>query len=179
MHHHNSPAAIRARIAQAKGKPVEPPVLAPPTLTPESLASLRKITAEVMDPNFEVVRDGDDPPEVRFQCGHTRPVASFKSEACPDCRGKARAKKQAKRKDQDERRRAAQAAAGSPVLGRAEQQGRLPDRSRFVTTYDAGRVLWAGVLELADGRHFQGEGSSVEGLMRELARQCREAGEGK
>lgn len=56
-----------------------------------------------------------------------------------------------KKRDQNEKRRLEQAAAGAPVLGeqtgKAERNGRLPDRSEFTgLVYDAKREMWTGDL---------------------------------
>lgn len=160
--HPNSPRRLREKIALALPKKAPPAAVVRPE---EPTPTLRVEPAPTAKPPAATLR---------HRCGHERPLHDVMNADCPACRDQRRKDKARKKREADERRRAAQAAAGAPVLGKLDTSGRLPDGSSFVVAYDAGRVMWTGFLSVPGRGDFTGEGPGVEGLLRELARRFRE-----
>ena len=110
------------------------------------------------------------PAVVTFQCGHTKPLAHFKSGACAECRDAGRKAKAARHREKQQGKRP----DGKPKL---DDSGRLPGGSRFDVVYDAHLQRWHGSLTCflgtEDAVMYQGAAGGVEGLLRSLAANLR------
>lgn len=97
---------------------------------------------------------------ITYHCGHKIGSRYLEGQNCPQCRNE-------KRREYNARRQLSAA--------KAEQRGRLPDKSHFEVQYDAEKVEWKGVLTIpgADKKVFAGTAPGVFKLLSELDDQYR------
>jgi hypothetical protein len=130
----------------------------PPTVGVEKVTCLCGHAAEL-----ELYPDKQD----KFRDARRKKLAE---RACPDCRQKAHAEREAREKAEAAGRRKAKGP------GRQKEMERLPDGSAFAVTYDAQAVKWSGTLTVpAEGaaKVFEGEAGAVFKLLTALDAQYR------
>lgn len=131
-----------------------------PTVTVPAQAVPTRDTTKVAAnpaPKAEAPAQVAPPPKLLHTCGH---VAG--NRPCPECLGKAR------------RERAARKRAKAQARPQAATGGRLPDGARFVdVVYDAASQSWTGRLVIAGCPEFVDTCSGVFGLLGQLDGQYR------
>lgn len=110
---------------------------------------------------------------VKFRCGHEKPLVWFQGGDCGECREQTRkAKAQRRREKLEAAKGPATTPATTPRKAPLHEQGRLPDGAQFAVTYSAQRKEWSGTLTVNEFCSFTGSNTGVEGLLRQLAKEC-------
>ncbi len=116
----------------------------------------------------------DDGPLVVYRCGHKKPAAHFKGQDCGACRNAAIQKNHKAQLEKRQRRQAEKQASQPQFL--ETRNGRLPDGSVIVASYEAATETWHGKVSCppqaggTDVTEFADSSSSLEGLFRLLGK---------
>ncbi len=112
------------------------------------------------------LRTGPTPQNVKFACGHEKPLKDVANTTCPKCKAEAKQARKARRQGQNngnERRDK-----------RMKNTGRLPDAAVFTCVYSASTETWAGTLSF-DGLIFRAKASGVFRVLATLDKMYRDS----
>lgn len=160
--------SLRAAAAKAKQKvpvpvPIPPPVPAAAVVAPK--------------PPGPKIRPAPPPftgtIPVTFACGHTGEMGIW-----PDGKDKFRDQRKAKKEQKQcpacrEAREKAQMNSKARYNAKRKEMGRLPDKSRFEMSYDAGTTSWYGTLTIPGIPPFTGTASGLFPCCAKLDREYR------